>query len=188
MNGLDIVTCPQWGARKPRHPLTIIPASPGIIFHHTAGHHREIERPADESLEESMRYARDVQNFHMDVRGWEDSGHNFLVCRNGVVLQGRTLTVAAIEAGQMVHSAHCPDFNTWIGIEHEHAGSEKMTDAQFEASAVLQAWIAHQYGRRLVLRVDPHRAHWSTSCPANLAAMIAPIRAEAQSILSKGDF
>jgi hypothetical protein len=188
VSGIDIVTCPQWGARQPRHPLTIVPAAGGIIFHHTAGHHREIERPADESLAESMRYARDVQTFHMDTRGWTDSGHNFLVCRNGVVLQGRWLTVSAIEAGHMVESAHCPGFNGWVGIEHEHAGSEKPTDEQLEASAVLQAWIAWQYKRSLALRVDPHRAHFSTSCPANLTGYIERVRKQAQSILSARDF
>lgn len=186
--GIDIVTCPQWGARQPRHPLTVIPAAEGIIFHHTAGHHREIESPGDESLAESMRYARDVQSYHMDANGWEDSGHNFLVCRNGVILQGRWLTVSAIKAGHMVRSAHCPGFNGWVGIEHEHAGSEPATAEQLEASAVLQAWIAHQYGRRTVLRVDPHRAHYATTCPANLVAAIPKVRQHAQHLLSQGLF
>lgn len=182
--GLEIVTCPQWGARQPKHALSIVGAAAGIIFHHTAGHHAEIDHPADESLEESIRFARDIQHLHMDIRGWTDSGHNFLVCRNGVVLQGRWLTVSAIEAGHMVDSAHCPNFNGWVGIEHEHVGNEKMTDAQFEASAVLQAWVAYQYKKRFVLRVDPHKAHFATSCPANLVSQIPAVKKEAQRILT----
>jgi hypothetical protein len=39
------------------------------------------------------------------------------------VLQGRWLTVSAIEAGHMVVSAHCPGQNGQIGIEHEHLGT-----------------------------------------------------------------
>lgn len=183
--GLDIVTCPQWGARQPKHPIEVVARASGVIFHHTAGHAKQIDAPADESLEESMRYARDLQAYHMDGNGWADSGHNFLVCRNGVVLQGRWLTVSAIEAGHMVMSAHCPGFNGWVGIEHEHAGSEKPTDAQLEASAVLQAWVAYQYRLSTVLRVDPHRAHYATACPGNLITYIPKVRQHAQYLLSR---
>jgi hypothetical protein len=182
---LDIVTCPQWNAKQPKHPLKMVHQSVRIIFHHTAGHARQISQPKDESLGEAIRYAQDLQEYHMHVNGWVDSGHNFLVCRNGVVLQGRWLTVSAIEAGHMVESAHCPKQNDQIGIEHEHLGTEEMTPAQREASAVLQAWIAHQYHRALVLPVFPHKKYYDTSCPANLVHDIPKIRQMAQVILKK---
>lgn len=182
---IDIVTCPEWGARKPAGHIVTVPRSHRIIFHHTAGHHAEISHPHNESLEEAKRYARDIQAFHMGPsRGWVDSGHNFLVTRAGHILQGRWLTVAAIEANHMVISAHCPGFNTQVGIEHEHQGNEQMTKAQREASARLQAWIAYQYGLSSVLPVDPHSAHFPTSCPANLKSEITRIRTMAQEILS----
>lgn len=179
-----IYTCPEWKARKAASQIYVIPASPGIIFHHTAGHHPEISNPRNESLEEAFAFARAMQRQHQ-AQGWADSGHNFTVCRNGVVLQGRWKTVSAIQHGRMVHSAHCPDYNGWIGIEHEHFGSEKMPKAQFNASARLQAWIADQYGRGTVLPVDPHSAHFPTECPANLRSDIPAIRKLAQNILSE---
>jgi N-acetyl-anhydromuramyl-L-alanine amidase AmpD len=117
----------------------------------------------------------------MDVNGWIDSGHNFLVTRAGHILQGRWLTVSAIEAGQMVVSAHCPTQNTQIGIEHEHLGTEQMTSAQRDASAWLMAWIAGHYGHSAPLPVYPHRKYFNTACPANLA-----IRAAALKILRGG--
>lgn len=181
---LRIVTCPQWGARPPKSGLELVPKSARIIFHHTAGHHAEIENPRDESYAESCRYARDIQAFHMDTNDWTDSGHNFLICRNGVVLQGRWLTVSAIEAGHMVRSAHCPGENEQIGIEHEHLSSETMTDAQREASAQLMAWIAHHYRRAVVLPVHPHSAYFATECPANLRSAIPGVKARAQRILT----
>lgn len=179
----DIITCPQWGARKPKHGLEIVPASKRILFHHTAGHHPEKSHPADESREESVQFAKNLQAFHMR-EGWTDSGHNFLVCRNGLILQGRWLTVHAIEAKHMVRSAHCPGQNDQIGIEHEHLGNEKMTPKQREASARLMAWIADQYGRKTVLPVFPHSKFFATSCPANLKADIAAIKNRAQHILT----
>jgi hypothetical protein len=183
---LRIITCPEWEARPARETPSTCGASGGIIFHHTASHLRQIDVPADESYDEACRYARDIQNFHMDGNGWIDSGHNFLVTRGGRVLQGRWGTVSKIENGQMVVSAHCPNFNTWVGIEHEHKSGEAITDAQYLASAWLQAWIAFQYGRRTVLPVDGHRDHYATECPSNLYEKIDPIRNRAQKILDAG--
>lgn len=182
---IRIITCGEWGARKPRSPIVVTHAAARVIFHHTAGHHHELDGTRDDTVAEAKRYARDVQAFHMDVRGWIDSGHNFLVTRSGRILQGRWLTVSAIEAGQMVVSAHCPGFNGQIGIEHEHVGNEAITPIQFESSARLQAWIAWHYDRAAILPADPHRAHFATSCPANLAASIEPIRKRARAILAE---
>jgi hypothetical protein len=181
---LHIVTCPEWGARPPKQTLELVGKPARIIFHHTASHHKEISGPGDESFAESIRYAHAIQNFHMDTRRWNDSGHNFLVCRNGVVLQGRWLTVSAIEAGHMVRSAHCPGQNDQIGIEHEHQGTEAMTLAQMLASAELMVWIAQRLKRRTVLPVEPHSRYIATDCPSNLTAQISTIRHRAQAIFS----
>jgi hypothetical protein len=180
---IRIIGVRDWGARKPKAGITVVPRSKRIIFHHTAGHHRHLDGQAKESRGESERYAKDIQAFHMS-QGWVDSGHNFLVCRNGLILQGRWLTVSAIRAGHMVQSAHCPGQNEQIGIEHEHLGSEKMTKKQFESSARLMAWIAWEYGLKRVLPVEPHSAHFATACPANLKADIPDVKRRAQQILN----
>lgn len=177
-----IYTCPEWGALKPKSGLELVPASKRIIFHHTAGHHKEISNPANQSIEESKLYARIIQAYHIK-QGWNDSGHNFLICRNGMILQGRWLTVSAIESGHMVRSAHCPGQNDQIGIEHEHLGQESMTAKQRESSALLMAWIAYQYDRKSVLPVYPHSKYFATACPANLKSEIAGIRLRAQQLL-----
>jgi hypothetical protein len=179
----NIIECSEWGARKPKHGLQLVGKSKRVIFHHTAGHHHEISIPSDQSKAESMRYAREIQAYHIS-EGWNDSGHNFLVCRNGLILQGRWLTLSAIEAHHMVISAHCPGQNDQIGIEHEHLGTEKMTSKQWLASARLQAWIADQYGLKTVLSVDPHSKYYATACPANLKVEIIKIKKKAQTILT----
>jgi hypothetical protein len=186
-----IVTCPEWGAPPPTHTLELVGRPVRIIFHHTASHHAEISRPANESLAESIRYRHAIRDYHVNVKGWNDSGDNFLVCRNGVVLQGRWLTVSALEAGHMVRSAHCAqagkpssDQNDQIGIEHEHDGTEAMTLAQMLASAELMVWIAQRLRRRTVLPVEPHSRYCDTACPANLAAQITTIRHRAAAIFA----
>lgn len=181
---LNIITCPQWGARKPKGNLVLTNGtSKRIIIHHTAGHHAEIQNPQDESTAEAIRYAKDIQNFHMNINGWVDSGHNFLVCRNGDVLQGRWLTVSAIEAHHMVFSAHCPGQNDQIGIEHEHLGSEPMTSKQQESSAKLIAWISSMYHLANPLPLHPHREFFATACPANLVSNIPKLAEMATTIL-----
>lgn len=179
-----IVTCPQWGAVQPSAPIVPCGKAERIVFHHTAGHHPELSDPTTESHAEAMAYARSIQSFHMRVNGWIDSGHNFLVCRNGDVLQGRWRTVTMIEQGGMVVSAHCPGQNTQIGIEHEHAGTEGMTLVQAEASAQLMAWIAERYGLSEPLPVFPHSKFFPTSCPANLVGQIPGIVKRAAEILA----
>ncbi len=116
-------------------------------------------------------------------RGWNDSGHNFLVCRNGVILQGRWRTIRSIQQRKMVVSAHCPGQNDQIGIEHEHISGEKITVAQRNASARLMAWIASEYRLRKVLPVLPHSQFFPTDCPDNLRADIPGIMGLAQQIL-----
>jgi hypothetical protein len=182
---IDIITCPEWEALPPKKEPVLCPRSVRIIFHHTAGHHREISDPATESLDEFKRYMRDIQHFQMydPDRMWNDTGQNFTVSRAGHIGQGRWYTVTAIQSGQMVVSAHCPTQNTQIGIEHEHRGTEQMTFAQREASARLMAWVAGQYGRTRVLPAYPHSNYINTSCPANLKQDISSIVARAQKIL-----
>jgi hypothetical protein len=180
---IDIIVCSEWGARKPKSTLQLVSAAERIILHHTASHHVELgDRSPIYTKSEAMRYARDIQAYHMH-QGWNDSGHNFLVTRNGLILQGRWLSVSSIEARHMVRSAHCPGQNDQIGIEHEHRGEEKMTDKQFEASARLMAWIADQYNLAKTLPVYPHSRYLATACPANLKTTIPALRERAQKIL-----
>ena len=166
-----IITCPEWGAVEPRDGLASIiwtpGPSPGIIFHHTDGHHAEISRPQDESTLEAMFYQRSIQKFHMRPkplgRGWNDTGNNFTVMRNGEIYQGRWRTVRAIHHRRMVVSAHCPHFNDWIGIEHEHVGTEEMTLVQKQASAWLQA------SAQVDQPADRSRRAYAVSAPKRLS-------------------
>ena len=178
-----IITCAEWGARPPKQGLEIVGAPNHIIFHHTAGHSMDRAPKGVQSKAEAMAYARSIQNFHMDTHGWNDSGHNFLVCRGGWILEGRHMSVASIHARHMVVSAHCPGHNDQPGIEHEHQGSEKMTAVQIDAAAELQAWIAYSLHRTMPLNVYPHRQFSATDCPGEIGNMIAPIRSQAAKLL-----
>lgn len=183
----QIIATHVWGAKPATARPTVTGRPNRIIFHHTAGHHPEIENPQSESREEAIRYARNIQADHMrPPRNFNDSGHNFLVCMNGLILVGRHLSLTAIRAGRMVSSAHCPGQNDQPGIEHEHFHEPHLTAKQLEASARLHAWIMSRCG----IQVSEVFGHgdvalqgMGTACPAELKGDIAKVKARAKQIL-----
>jgi hypothetical protein len=187
---ITIITCPQWHAKPPKAPPIIIGPSHKTIMHHTDSHHRELSNPRDESLAEAIRFAQDIQHFHQVTRGWNDTGQSFTITRAGHILQGRWYTVTAITHGHMVLSAHCAEKgkpgsnqNDQIGIEHEHLPGEEPTRVQLEASALLQAWYAGQYGRTSVLPAYGHKHFCNTACPDKNQGHIPQIIHMANNIL-----
>jgi hypothetical protein len=171
-----IITTDQWGAKPAKAHTVYVGRPKRIIFHHTAGHHPEISLPTNESRAEAIKYAQAIQNFHMKGNGWNDSGHNFLICRNGLILFGRHMSFPAVRDGKMVLSAHCPGQNDQPGIEHEHLGSERMTKEQFAASAQLCAWIIDRCRMVGASAIHPHREFFATSCPAELMAELPALK------------
>jgi N-acetylmuramoyl-L-alanine amidase len=185
-----IITTDEWGARRPRGPLHHVGRPVETIFHHTAGHHPEISLPRDESRAEAIAYARAIQHAHMSPsssdpsKPWNDSGHNFLICRNGLILVGRHQSLPLIREGRMVLSAHCPGRNGQPGIEHEHLGGEAMTPAQLRSSVWLHAWIidrCRMFGGRVIA---PHSRYFATACPGALAAQLPLVRRRVDELLS----
>jgi N-acetylmuramoyl-L-alanine amidase-like protein len=71
-----VVTREQWGARAPRS-ITLVPWSRRTTF---AVHYSAANR---------NQSVREIQNFHMDTRGWSDIGYNFLVDWHGIIYVGR---------------------------------------------------------------------------------------------------
>lgn len=179
-----IITCPQWHARPARHKPHLTSRPVRALVHHTAGHHHEVSEPANESRDELLRYAHDLQNDMMDRRGWSDSGHNFLIGRNGMIVQGRWGTVTAIQHGRMVVSAHCPGQNDQPGVEHEHADGEQLTAAQRAASVWLYAWICDRCKIRPT-ELYGHRTFYATSCPTNLQVAIPRLRVDVAALLNE---
>lgn len=182
-----IITCSQWGARRPRStPRVIHPAPRLVVIHHTAGHAPK----GATGFERAVLYARAIQALHMGpgglgtVDGAIDSGHNFLVMRSGHICQGRWGTVSAIEAGKMVESAHCPGENDQPGIEHEHVSGELMTAEQIAASSWLLAWICSRTGRRPT-QFYPHGDFYNTACPDVVKHDIPTLRLKAAGLLTR---
>lgn len=87
---LQIISRDDWGARAPRRRVyTTWSQRSEFIVHHSAG-------PIGQT-------PASVQAFHMDGRGWDDVGYNFLIDHRGRIYGGR---------GWLVIGAHASGHNT----------------------------------------------------------------------------
>jgi N-acetylmuramoyl-L-alanine amidase len=175
---LHIVTAEEWGAVAPVRPIARVGRPDKIVFHHTDGH------APGPTLADAKAYARSIQHDHMHRSPpFIDSGHNFLVTRSGFILEGRHGSLAAIEAGVMVNSAHAPGANHHPGIEHEHKGTEGMTAEQRAASLDLHEFICRKTGIHAD-QVLPHRMFTGTECPGVLGTGLPQFRTDLKTRLA----
>jgi hypothetical protein len=145
---LDIISRAEWGARAPRGRDTVSWSQrTGFMGHYSAA-----------SASQSVR---EIQNFHMDTRGWSDIGYNFLINSiTGKVYEGRGWTTVG---------AHCAGYNTEnIGvciIGKDKAGVQDVSDAARRNFKLLYEEAERRKGGNLVLR--GHRDRGSTTCPGD---------------------
>ncbi|MFC3997355.1 N-acetylmuramoyl-L-alanine amidase [Nocardiopsis sediminis] len=142
---IDIVSRAAWGARPPLE-RTPVPLSERTEFmvHHS-------ETPTTETVKQ-------IQDVHMDERGWSDIGYNFLIDSNGRIYEGR---------GWTTQGAHCPNHNR-SAIGACVIGTYFTVLPSAKALASLQALYAeanHQTGRTLT-RMG-HRDGRDTDCPGD---------------------
>ncbi len=157
------IPCQTWGARPPSEPLTILATRPDkILVHHTETANRPATGPAA-----AYQVCRAVQNHHMDVQGWSDSGQHFTISREGYVLEGRHRSVETLQGGRaMVQSAHCPGQNDRaIGIENEGSyAAGGPPAAVWDALVSFCTQVCTSYGIT-ASSIHGHRDFIATTCP-----------------------
>lgn len=167
-----IASCATWGARAPSAPLTRISTNPNkILVHHTA-----TANSTDYSQAHAYALARSIQNYHMDVNGWSDTGQHLTVSRGGYIMEGRHYSLSHLNNGSgMVVGAHCPGQNDQsIGIENEGTYmSVGPTTALYNSLVDLCAYICYQYGISAT-RIYGHRDFLSTLCPGDVLYSMLP--------------
>nr|AXE15817.1 peptidoglycan recognition protein 2 [Archivesica packardana] len=102
-SGITFVTRAQWGAREPKSTADINVPVPEFFVHHTDTHECF-------NISECCAMMRGIQDFHMDVRKWDDIGYNFLVGEDGNVYEGRGWT----HVGAQVKGYNSKSFGTSI--------------------------------------------------------------------------
>ncbi|MEC3977865.1 peptidoglycan recognition protein family protein [Amycolatopsis sp. H20-H5] len=152
-----------WGARAASGAIVVENHKPTyIVVHHTV----EPGNNTDYSLAHAYQISRDIQTFHMDTRGWIDTGQQFTNSRGGYVTEGRHRSLEILRGGtQHVQGANVGNHNSeCIGIENEGLYSTvDVTQALWDSLVKLVAYIASQYGIAPSF-IKGHRDFNSTEC------------------------
>lgn len=168
----------DWGAREPNGEIVVEDHAPTyVVVHHTV----EPGNTDDMSKERAFEISRSIQNFHMDGRGWIDTGQQFTNSRGGYITEGRHRSLEILQGGtQHVQGANVADHNSEvIGIENEGMYMEENVPQTLWDSLVhLVSYMCSQY-EIPVEQIKGHRDFNSTACPGDvLYARIPELRAE----------
>jgi hypothetical protein len=162
----DIHGCAEWGARPANGTIEVLNHKPTyIVVHHTAG-----GNSSDLSLDHAFQISREIQDFHMDGRGWIDTGQQLTNSRGGHVTEGRHRSMEILDGGtQHVMGANVGDHNSEIiGIENEGLYSTvDVTQQLWDSLVQLVAYIASQYGIA-PSEIKGHRDFNATECPGEV--------------------
>ncbi|UQW99551.1 peptidoglycan recognition family protein [Streptomyces sp. RerS4] len=167
-----IFDCDTWGARPPSEDVVILDAPPRrIIVHHTATRNTD-----DLSQKRAFALARAIQNYHMDMQGWIDTGQHFTISRGAFVTEGRHHSLAELSTGlRQVRSAHCVGQNdVSVGIENEGTYTHEEPPArQYQTLVALCAHICGTYGLS-PSEIHGHRDFNDTQCPGDRLYALLP--------------
>ncbi len=142
----------EWGARSAK-----CSAGLGKVYR-MAIHHTE--SPTVDKLSVPARL-RQIQSYHMDVKGWCDIGYHFLVSRDGRVWQGRPVAQLGTHAG----GANTGNIGIAVIGSHD---STPVTTTQINAIADVVRFHADAAGIAINrTTIKGHREYKSTSCPGD---------------------
>ena len=169
----------QWGARAPRSGNANTSGVKGVAFHYNGpAMGIDVNRPCT-----CATRVRQIQNFHMDTRGWADIAYDVIACPHGHTFAGRLGTSNGTGANG-TNTAN-RDYKAVMALI---GGNEPVGDD------LKRAMLA---GRDLCRKagagtsITPHSQHESTACPGpNLSAWIkagapAPGPQEAPTMLTQ---
>lgn len=152
IGGVEVKTRSDWGARKAKCSTPI-----GDVYR-MAIHHTE--SPTNDSLSPEARL-RQIQSYHMDVKGWCDIGYHYLISRDGRIWEGRPESLLGTHAG----GANTGNLGVSVMGSHD---ATPVTDTQLDRMAALVGTLARAHGVPIDrTRIKGHREYKATSCPGN---------------------
>ncbi|MBA0127853.1 N-acetylmuramoyl-L-alanine amidase [Haloechinothrix sp. YIM 98757] len=180
-----VYTTTHWEAREPAEPVPVLDHPPTyIVVHHTV----KPNSSTDTSRGSAFEISRAIQNFHMDGRGWIDTGQQFTASKGGYLTEGRHRSLEVVRRGrQHVHGTNVAEHNhEVVGIECEgDYRDEDVPEPLWDALSDLVTYIAYRYDIAPEL-IKGHRDFSSTQCPGDvLYARLDELRQEVGDRLGK---
>ncbi len=170
-----VKTTSEWGARSPQAgTFPFRKTAPRYVIVHHTDNKNPPHDPSQESIEGAIRFARNIQKFHMDERGWSDSGHSFLNTTGGFILEGRHGSLDAVKKGFCIQSAHAAqdrgklaNGNQSPGIENEgNFMTFQMGQKQWDSLVELCASLCDSC-KISPANIKGHRDFSNTDCPGD---------------------
>ena len=192
VNGRAVYSCAEWGAAPAAHAFDRTTPKV-VVVHHMDWPNRPLITDPAKALVRACNVARSCQQQHMVGNGWADTGQNFTVTRDGIVLEGRHGSLMAALHGQSVRAAHAADPDTGAdandspGIECEGTYSTATMPApQWAALLDLCAWLCHQDKIDSTWIIGHRDTGCRTECPGNwLESQLPALRAAVHNRLVK---
>ncbi len=161
-----VYTRKEWGALKPRRAPKVLTRPPDhIIVHHTAS-----PNVTELTKDHAFGLSRQIQRFHMEGRGWDDIGEQLTISRGGIVMEGRTGSLQAIQRNELVVGAQSLHHNAHtLGIENEGTYMSDAVPARLWSSLVeVCTWLCTAHALDPATAIVGHRDYNSTDCPGDV--------------------
>lgn len=174
-----VYTRNEWKAVAPASRAVVLNRAPDrIVVHHTASPNQK-----NTSLKAAFALSRSIQRFHMDSRGWNDTGQQLTISRGGHIMEGRNRSLEAIAAKRHAVGAQALDHNDHtIGIENE--GTYMWADVPtklWDSLADTCVWLCREYDLNPARAIVGHRDLGATDCPGDVLYKRLPqLRKEVQ--------
>ncbi|KPP63842.1 hypothetical protein Z043_117865 [Scleropages formosus] len=151
---LTLVSRNQWGALVPLCKETLQYPAELAIIHHTA-------LWSCHGSQDHLTQLRHIQKLHMQDRGFDDIGYNFLIGRDGTVYEGRGWGVVGAHAKGHNHNSVGIAFMGNFNDEAPSSAALSSTQ-QLLLSGVVLGQLHHNY------TLLGHRDVGDTECPGNM--------------------
>lgn len=156
-NMKGLVARRAWGARPPTQTTKLDRKQvKGVAVHYSASN-------ADEQADHRncAGRVRGIQNYHMDTKGWNDVGYNFLVCKHGSIFVGRGWFNRSAGQGD-------PGNDQYLAVCFLGDDTKNRDDVTGEGrSAYGRVFKRFKVWYRREADLKPHSAFMATSCPGD---------------------
>ncbi|XP_044057533.1 peptidoglycan recognition protein 5 [Siniperca chuatsi] len=148
---VNIVSRSQWGAAAPRQKETLKGSAKRVVIHHTA-------LPSCNGLKECTDRLVSIQRGHMNEKGFDDIGYNFLVGGDGTVYEGRGWGVVGAHVKGNNHDS------LGIAFMGNFNNDTPSTEAISSVKQLLRSGVSQGFLQREFVLLG-HRDLGSTECP-----------------------
>lgn len=154
---MNLIGRKSWNARAPKNRTNLVKSEQrGTAVHYSGANADELADHAN-----CPARVRAIQNFHMDNRGWSDIAYSYLVCKHGVVFEGRGVGIRTAANGT---NSGNDAFHAVCFLGDDTANRDDVTDpgrrALRDAVTLCNGWADRK-------EVRPHSFFKPTGCPGD---------------------